>query len=98
MKIINSDPGNPLFAFYKNYTRFALVTHAFWPKGKEFWICLDSDNGVLGYFHFKTPDLETEFTGYPKYFELIGVYPAHASIPDSADVYKLFLCPQREGI
>ena len=65
----------------------------------EFWICLDSPNGVLGFFQYRIPfdivfrknTLKGDCFGYS---QLIGVYPAHASIPGSADVYRLFLSPQ----
>lgn len=98
MKAINSDPGNPLFAFYKNYARFACVTHAFTPKSKEFWVCLDSPNGVLGYFKYKTPKALSDgfVTGtFLGYAQLLEVNPASFSVPDSEDVYRLFLCPRQ---
>ena len=98
MTPISSDPDNPLLAFYRNYTRFAVVTHAFRPKQKEFWICLDSQNGVLGYFKYQAPKVmdNAESIDFLGYSQLIEVHPASFSIPDSADVYRLFLCPQQE--
>jgi hypothetical protein len=99
---VYSDPGNPVFAFYENYSRMAIITHAFYPKRKEFWICLDSPNGVIGYFRFKTPpdmDFQRQVikSSYLGHAELIGVFPASFSVPRSADVYRLFLRPQKGG-
>jgi putative DNA primase/helicase len=103
MEIITIKPGMPLFAFHENYTRLAFVTQAFIPKGDEFWICLDSPSGVLGYFQYKVPpnmDFQRNVikSAYLGHAELIGVFPSSFSIPDSANVYRLSLCPQQEGL
>lgn len=94
MQDIQLDSGNPAFSFWKNYARMAIVTHAFTPKNNEFWICLDSPNGILGFFKYQFPKNNTK-SDYCGYAQLIEVYPAHATIPSSADVYRLFLCPQQ---
>lgn len=93
---IQIDDGNPILSFWKNYARMAIVTHAFCPKNNEFWICLDSPGGILGYFKYQIPcnidfqksNTKTDCFGYA---QLVGVYPAHVPVPDSADVHRLLL-------
>lgn len=87
-KSVYADPGNPVFAFM--------------PSSKEFYVCLCSESGVLGYFRFRTPKhFFYQITpGGPKsdylgHAELVEIYPADFSVPRSADVYKLSLSPRQ---
>lgn len=102
MKALSAINDKPFaLAMFRNYTRLSFITCAFIPKDKEFWICLDTHHGVFGYLRFQTPEdldfqrdiIKAELLGYA---ELIGVYPAGFSVPDSADVYTLFL-PLQQG-
>ena len=100
MEQITSDAGNPVLGFYRNFTRLAFVTHPIQPEKGEFWICLNSAEGVLGYFKYKAPEGfgSASFTGNCfGYAQLIEVHPAGFLIPDSATVYELFLYPQQGG-
>ena len=103
LKEIKAEPGIPAFAFRPNYSRFVIITHAFQPEKKEFWVRLDSLNGTLGYLKFRMPPMADSLKSMTKeefllYAELIEVHPANFSVPGSADVYKLSLSPQQAKI